>query len=87
MSGPQVRALPEGVQRVALARRARLVGAGLVKDVPSPCVSVCKVCPETELCQGCLRTLDEIAAWSRMDDGARREVWKIIAQRLEQGPR
>ena len=33
------------------------------------------------LCQGCWRTLDEIAAWSTMTDGGKRAVWALIAQR------
>ncbi len=36
----------------------------------------------TGLCEGCLRTLDEIAAWGRMDEGAKRATWALIAQRL-----
>ena len=39
--------------------------------VPSPCISVCVIDPGTDLCAGCLRTLDEIAAWSVLDDDAR----------------
>jgi len=35
-------------------------------DVASPCNNVCRMNPETELCEGCLRTLAEIAAWSGM---------------------
>ena len=49
--------------------------------VPSPCVSVCRMSADSGLCEGCLRTLDEIAAWSAMDDPAKREVWMRIAQR------
>jgi len=30
--------------------------------------------PETELCEGCSRTLDEIAAWSAMSDAEKRAV-------------
>jgi uncharacterized protein len=67
-----------------LAQRARLVGAGLVSDVPSPCTSICKVDSATEFCEGCFRTLDEIAAWGRLDDESKRAVWQLIAQRLEQ---
>jgi predicted Fe-S protein YdhL (DUF1289 family) len=67
-----------------LAKRARLVSAGLAGDVPSPCVSICKVDSATEFCEGCFRTLDEIAAWGRLDDEAKREVWQLIAQRLQQ---
>ena len=49
--------------------------------VPSPCISVCRMNPRTGLCDGCLRTLDEIAAWSRMDDADKRVVWALLDQR------
>lgn len=65
-----------------LAKRARMVGKGLLDEVPSPCVSVCRVDSATEWCEGCFRTLDEIAAWSRMADEEKKEVWHAIAQRL-----
>jgi predicted Fe-S protein YdhL (DUF1289 family) len=66
-----------------LAKRARLVGAGLVTgDVPSPCLSVCRMSATNELCLGCYRTLDEIALWSRMGEEAKREVWRSIGQRI-----
>ncbi len=68
-----------------LAERAALVCDGLVGEVPSPCVSVCKLDPVTQHCEGCLRTLDEIAAWGRMDDGSRRDVWQLIRQRIDGG--
>jgi uncharacterized protein len=67
-----------------LAKRARLVCAGLDGDVPSPCLSVCRMDPSRELCEGCFRTLDEIAAWGRMRDEAKREVWQAIRQRIDQ---
>jgi predicted Fe-S protein YdhL (DUF1289 family) len=51
-------------------------------NVPSPCVSVCRVNPVTEQCEGCLRTLDEIAAWGRMDDQGKRGIWYLIEQRI-----
>ncbi|MBK6805318.1 MAG: DUF1289 domain-containing protein [Betaproteobacteria bacterium] len=37
----------------------------------SPCALID---PGTGLCAGCLRTLDEIAAWSAIDDDARRAI-------------
>jgi uncharacterized protein len=67
-----------------LATRARLICAGLDGDVPSPCLSVCKMDPAREVCEGCFRTLDEIAAWSRMRDEGKREVWEAILVRIEQ---
>jgi predicted Fe-S protein YdhL (DUF1289 family) len=67
-----------------LAERAREVEEGLIADVPSPCLSVCRMDPNSELCEGCFRTLDEIAAWGRMDEGGKRATWKLIEQRLQQ---
>ncbi|MEO3435269.1 DUF1289 domain-containing protein [Inquilinus sp. CAU 1745] len=29
----------------------------------SPCIGVCRMDPATGLCDGCLRTVEEIAAW------------------------
>lgn len=67
-----------------LARLARLVVANPAGDVPSPCVSVCRMDARSGLCVGCCRTLDEIAGWTRMDDAAKREVWQRIVQRAEE---
>jgi predicted Fe-S protein YdhL (DUF1289 family) len=49
--------------------------------VPSPCISVCRMNARSGLCDGCFRTLDEIAAWSRLDDADKRLVWTLIEQR------
>ena len=68
--------------RQLLAKRARLIAAGLAGDVPSPCLSVCRMDPAMALCEGCLRTLDEIVAWGRMGDQAKREVWRSIERRI-----
>jgi predicted Fe-S protein YdhL (DUF1289 family) len=35
----------------------------------------------TGLCEGCLRTIDEIANWSSFDDVAKRAVWDEIDRR------
>nr|WP_323740841.1 DUF1289 domain-containing protein [Caenimonas koreensis] len=61
----------------------RLVDAGLVAEVPSPCLSVCRMDPATDFCEGCMRTIDEIAAWGRMGDDEKRSVWKLIGIRLD----
>ena len=52
--------------------------------VPSPCTNVCRIDPRTGWCEGCRRTLDEIAAWSTMTDEAKRAVWVQLRQRREQ---
>ncbi len=43
-------------------------------EVESPCVQICVVHPETRMCIGCNRTIDEIGAWSAMTPDARRAV-------------
>jgi len=43
-------------------------------DVASPCNNVCRMNASTGLCEGCFRTLDEIAAWSAMSDAEKRAV-------------
>jgi len=75
-------------QSEPLARRARRVAAGADAEVPSPCVSVCRIDPASGWCEGCLRTLDEIAGWSGLADGEKREVWRRIGQRAagREGP-
>ncbi|EPX79289.1 DUF1289 domain-containing protein [Litoreibacter arenae] len=40
-------------------------------EVQSPCIKVCVVHPSERICTGCLRTIDEIGAWSRMSNEAR----------------
>ena len=52
--------------------------------VSSPCINVCKMDPQSGLCQGCLRTLDEIAAWGRADDTARLRILTAVAGRRQQ---
>ena len=66
-----------------LAQRAAQVLAEPVPHVPSPCLSVCVMDPQTEVCAGCWRTLEEIGVWSRMSDEAKRQVWQRIQQRLK----
>ena len=70
--------------RELLRKQARRVAIGAAGDVPSPCLSVCRMDSATDLCEGCLRTLDEVAAWGRMGDGEKREVWALIAKRINE---
>ena len=49
--------------------------------LPSPCISVCRMDAASGLCEGCLRALDEIAAWGTMDNDGKRAVWALIEQR------
>jgi predicted Fe-S protein YdhL (DUF1289 family) len=48
---------------------------------PSPCGSSCEINYDTGLCDGCLRTLQEIARWSTMSEDQKREVLEAIERR------
>ena len=52
--------------------------------VKSPCNSVCRLDPRTGWCEGCWRTIDEIAAWSALSDDAKRAVLSQLKQRKAQ---
>jgi len=60
---------------------SRLAAIGPAQPTPSPCINVCRIDAGTGRCLGCRRTLDEIAAWSRLDDAARRAVWALLPAR------
>ncbi len=45
-----------------------------VQDVPSPCTNVCRMNAQSGLCEGCFRTLDEIASWSGATPEEKRAV-------------
>ena len=51
----------------------------------SPCTKVCRIDARSGLCEGCLRTLDEIGAWGAMSDAARRLVMQQLPERRD-GP-
>jgi uncharacterized protein len=52
--------------------------------VKSPCVNICRMDAGTGWCEGCLRTIDEIAAWGALNDDLRREVLALLPGRRRQ---
>lgn len=51
------------------------------KPVLTPCIGVCAL-DAAGLCSGCLRTADEIACWSALDDQERlRMMMHVLPQR------
>jgi hypothetical protein len=54
-------------------------------EVESPCVKICIIHPETRLCLGCRRSIDEISRWSRMTAQERREIAATLPDR-DPGP-
>jgi len=51
-------------------------------DPPSPCIGVCVINPQTQLCEGCSRTLDEIAAWWDYTPNQKRRIIEQLEERL-----
>jgi predicted Fe-S protein YdhL (DUF1289 family) len=47
----------------------------------SPCINICQMDETSGLCSGCLRTLDEIAFWSVLDEEDKRQVWRQLEAR------
>jgi len=64
--------------------KAAIMIPELQSPVPSPCINVCEMEPDTGLCRGCMRTLAEIAAWGRANDDYKRAVWAEIRRREAQ---
>jgi predicted Fe-S protein YdhL (DUF1289 family) len=50
-------------------------------EVESPCIKICVIQPESRLCTGCWRSIDEIGAWSKMSPEVRRAVMEELPAR------
>ncbi|MGX9350100.1 DUF1289 domain-containing protein [Shimia sp. W99] len=50
-------------------------------EIESPCVQVCVVHPEERICTGCLRSIDEITRWSKMDADERSAIMAELPSR------
>ncbi len=50
-------------------------------EVQSPCVKLCTIHPAERLCVGCLRSIDEISAWSRMTPAERTAIMAELPSR------
>jgi len=57
------------------------IGNDVQGIVASPCVGVCQLDPHSGLCLRCLRSLDEISAWSRISPDEQRQVLATVAER------
>ena len=40
----------------------------------SPCINICVIDPDSGLCEGCRRTIKEIATWASLTSGERRRI-------------
>jgi len=51
--------------------------------VESPCINICRIDDATGWCEGCLRTIDEIAAWASLDESAQRALCDQLPSRRQ----
>jgi uncharacterized protein len=49
--------------------------------IPSPCIGVCRLDRDSGLCEGCLRTASEIAAWPYASDPERLAIVGRLRER------
>jgi len=47
----------------------------------SPCIGICLMDPATRMCRGCLRTVEEIAAWYDATAAEKRAIIARLALR------
>ena len=52
-----------------------------VPPVLTPCIRVCVLDPESALCLGCRRTIDEIARWAAMTETERARIMAELPRR------
>lgn len=50
-------------------------------EIDSPCTNVCQIHPETRLCLGCARSIDEISDWSRLTHDQRAAIMAELPTR------
>jgi hypothetical protein len=50
-------------------------------EIESPCIKICVVHPETRLCTGCNRSIDEISQWSRLSAEDRAQIMAELPTR------
>lgn len=52
-----------------------------MSDIPSPCIGVCRLDGDRHLCEGCLRTTQEIARWPYADTPERLDILQLLRER------
>ena len=58
-------------------------------SIASPCIDVCRMDAKSGLCEGCLRTVDEIFGWAAATDAQKTHILAAVAQRrarIDAGP-
>lgn len=51
--------------------------------IQTPCINICRI-DGNGLCEGCSRSLDEIARWRAMSDTERHAIMELLPERAVQ---
>jgi predicted Fe-S protein YdhL (DUF1289 family) len=51
----------------------------------TPCIKICVIDPASGLCEGCGRTLQEIAQWGGFSEAQRLAIMAELPERQKQG--
>ncbi len=54
----------------------------IVPVIETPCVNICRIDRKHRWCEGCGRTVQEIARWGETDDADRRAVMAELPARM-----
>lgn len=49
--------------------------------IPSPCIAVCRIDRQSGLCEGCLRSLEEIGTWRDATEAERLAILDRLKER------
>lgn len=49
----------------------------------SPCIQICTISPQTKLCEGCARTIEEVVRWGGMSEAERLAVMALLPARRQ----
>ena len=52
-----------------------------MSTIESPCVDICQLNPNTGICTGWFRTMDEISLWIELSDDEKQEVLRLAKER------
>jgi predicted Fe-S protein YdhL (DUF1289 family) len=64
------------------------LSAAAEDPAPSPCIGICRMDDARGVCEGCWRTLAEIAEWGRAPERRRLEILRsVTARQLEAASR
>lgn len=50
-------------------------------NVITPCIGICRINKHTSLCEGCRRSMTEVAEWLYYDDDKKRRIIDEAARR------